>query len=190
MHRLEEFFASANFHSLIGPAVTAAVISALVTIVGYRFAYQITRRLDSDHRREKTIDFLAAVLAEIRSNLDRYRGLDLAEHLAQMLVKIEPTDLTAGISSNYTPFVPKDASTLVFDEIVREIYVLPTSSIDAVVRYYKGEHYILNLIGDMRDPEFKGRAQSAKAAMYTDYITQIGDTHELGKVAMTKVESA
>ena len=172
--------------SWIGPAVTAALISSVINIFA---SYRTTRKLDNDHRLEKTIDFTKAILAKIKSNLDRHSNVNLNEHLKDQKALMEPQGMPPGATVSYTPFTPKRVSTLVFDALIAEIYVLPTSIVDDVVLYYASEHMILRLIEDMRDIAFSTMAQNRKVAIYSDYIALIGITNALGDVARQTIES-
>ena len=172
--------------SWIGPAVTAALISSLINVFA---AYRITRKLDNDHRLEKTIDFTKAILAEIKSNLDRHSNVDLDEHLEEQKALLEPQGMPPGATVSYTPFTPKRVSTLVFDALISEIYVLPTSVVDDVVLYYASEHMISRLIEDMRDATFSTMGQSRKVAIYSDYIRLIKVTNALGDAARETIKS-
>ena len=116
----------------LGPAVIAAIISSAVNIFS---SYRIARKLDGDHRLEKTVDFTKAVLAEIISNVDRHSNINLQDHLREQLDLLEPIGMPSGAVSVYTPFTPKRVSTLIFDALISEIYVLPTATVNEVVVY-------------------------------------------------------
>ena len=189
LHRFLSIGPVGGPQSWVGPAVTAAVISALVTVIGYWLGFLISRKLDAYRRREKTVDFTKAIGAEIQSNLDRHSNIDLDQHLADILAKFEPPNLPAGTTSAYTPFVPKRVSTIIFDALISEIYVLPTSVIDVVVLYYESEHMVLRLIEDMRDPTFGLKSQAVKAAIYSDYIDIIKRTYDLGQKAQKSIST-
>ena len=94
-----------------------------------------------------------------------------------------------GATVSYTPFTPKRVSTLVFDALISEIYVLPTSVVDDVVLYYASEHMISRLIEDMRDATFSTMGQSRKVAIYSDYIRLIKVTNALGDAAQETIKS-
>ena len=175
--------AGANVHDWIGPAVTAAAIGSFL-------GYRLSRKLELDRRREKTVDFTKAILAEIKSTINRHADINIDEHLEQILRKLIPPGLPDGASSNYTPFVPKRVTTIVFDALIAEIYVLPTSVVNDVVAYYEDEHMLTQLIEDMRDQQFSSRSQAVKAAIYTDFISLIKGANTKGKQAQVSIELA
>ncbi len=114
----------------LGPAVTAAVIAALVTITGWIVTQRNVLRLDRERRAEKVRDVQIAITAEIRSNISRHLDVDLDAHLAAMLARLQS-------EKAFVPIVPKYHASTIFDALLKEIHVLDGSVIGIVVDYYK-----------------------------------------------------
>jgi hypothetical protein len=126
----------------IGAAVTASLVSGLVTALGWWASHHNSVRLDGLRRIEKIRDYKSALAAEITANLDRFSDVDLATHRAEMVRRIEASGET---TPSFTPFVPRYATTIVFDRLLTEIALLPNEAIEAVVLYYKGRAHALPL---------------------------------------------
>jgi hypothetical protein len=174
------------FADWAGPAVTAAIVSSLFTAFGWLATYRGTRRLETLRRREKVIDTQAALVAEIRSNLLRFAGVDLDELRKTVLDLIG----TAPRRSPFTPLVPQYAHAFIFETILGEIYVLPTEVIQDVVTYYKLEYKLSLFVQDLRHPDFAKLSPERKKLMYSDYVQMIKDTQKAGRQALRILEAS
>jgi hypothetical protein len=147
----------------IGPAIIAALISAMVTAMGWYASHVSHRRIESARRRERVRDVQIAVRAEIRSHRAWLQSFD-TEHLSG--------DTAARIRSmeGYTPFVPREIETFVFNAVVAEIHILPSAVIDEIVRYYRQVYVLGRLADDLRSERFSSLEAGRKAEMYEDYI--------------------
>ncbi len=154
---------------LLDTAVIAAVVSAAVTALGWFASHWSEQRLDTQRRIEKIVDVQTALLAEIESNLTRYEEIDLDLHTSQMVRRI--MQKTRG--RNFTPFVPRYATEIVFEAMLADIHILPTETIDDVVAYYKQEYKLRELVEDLRSDRYNELEQDRKARIYEDYVWQI-----------------
>ena len=150
----------------VGPAVTATIISSLIAITGWYVALRTSLRLDRTRREEKVRDVQTAVLAEIESNQSRFAIIDLDAHLGAIASRIRT-------EPNYTPYVPKDASTIIFDALLKAIHILPISTVEPVVSYYKQVIAVGYFVEDLRSESFRSLDPDRQIAMYTDYIDMI-----------------
>ena len=165
----------------IGAAVTASLVSGLVTAAGWWATHRNSLRLDELRRVEKIRDYKSALAAEIVSNLDRFSNVDLAAHRDDIAARI-----TAGRPDGgaFSPFVPRYASTFVFDRLLSDIILLPNETIESVVRYYKHEHMLSLFVDDLRSDGWSAREAATRIDMYSDYVRIIQETTDLGATAL------
>jgi len=125
--------------TLLGPALIAAVIAALVTVIGWYVAYHRDRRIENGRRAERIRDCKIALRAEISCHVPRWILQDETEHVEEMARQILAG---ADLTPPFTPFVPKETANPAFETIVSEIQILPGDVIEPVIRYYtKGTNY-------------------------------------------------
>jgi hypothetical protein len=155
--------------SLFDTAIVATLVSALVTACGWIASHWGTRRLEAKRRDERITDMQTALLAEIESNLVRYQEIDLDQHDNSMQERI----LNHRKGNNFTPFVPRFVSEVIFEALLPDIHILPTAAIGDVVAYYKQEYKLRELIEDLRSQRYQELEQDRKALIYSDYIWQI-----------------
>ena len=94
------------------PSIIAAVISSLVTAVGWLVNYRTSLGLEKERRLEKVRDFQIALRAEIRSELHQLN----TENLTDELKVIEGRYAK---SKTYSVFVPSLARHVVFESLIR-----------------------------------------------------------------------
>ncbi len=141
----------------IGPAIVAAFISSLVTVLGWWVSGQQERRRERIRREERIIDVQTALRAEIRSHRNR---LALFHTDAP-----EPVDF-----ERFSPFIPHEVGNPVFDAVIDEIQVLPTAVIDPVVLYYRQATSLARLAEDMNGAAFERLPGARKFDVYRDYL--------------------
>ncbi len=166
----------------LAPAVIAAVVSGGVQRVGLIVAHRGNLRLERSRREEKIIDFLIAIRAEVQANVDRFRGVHISESGRQIaeLFSDDPA---------YTPFVPRYSSSLVFEQILKEIHLLPNEITAAVVRYYKAEDYILKFVDDLRDAKYAALSTERRSAIHADYIQLLLDSQLRGQDLLSDLDT-
>lgn len=155
--------------ALLDTALIAAMVSAIVTALGWLVSHWSERRLEASRRAEKVIDVQTALLAEIESNLKRYEEIDLDRHSAEIIRLIKQRRR----GRTFTPFVPRYAMEIVFEATIADIHILPTETIDEVVAYYKQEYKLRELVEDLRSDRYMKLEQDRKAQIYDHYIWQI-----------------
>jgi len=89
---------------------------------------------------------------------------------------------------SFTPFLPLEPPMLIFSEIVKEIYILPTEIIDAVVLFYAHVATIAQLTVDLKSERFNGLPRERKARFYLDYYSLLLFTRELADEALDILE--
>jgi hypothetical protein len=149
--------------ALIGPAIIAAFISGLVSLVVVQLNFRQERRADRDRRNEKIRDFQIAIRAEIRSellNLSRFDYEDLLSEVEQKYLS----------EKGYSVTVPRVAPNIVFDALVGEIHILPETVIDPVVLYARQRQAVESLAEDIRSPSFQTLSADRQLAIYRDYL--------------------
>jgi hypothetical protein len=155
--------------SLLDTAIIAAIVSAAVTALGWFASHWSEQRLETKRRIERIVDVQTALLAEIESNLTRYEEIDLDRHTTDMVRRITGK----GQAKNFTPFVPRYATEIIFEAMLADIHILPTETIDDVVAYYKQEYKLRELVEDLRSSRYQELEQDRKARIYEDYVWQI-----------------
>lgn len=164
----------------IGPALLAALIAALVNMVGWWVAFRNNHRLDQLRREEKVRDFQIALRAEIGSEL---QNLDDAEKLEGHLQTIAERYRTI---KDYAVHVPHMAPNMVFDTILSEIHILPGAVIAPVVDYERRRQTVARFADELRDEQFRQLPQDRQLAMYTDYL---GARLKLRKLALAAAQA-
>ena len=171
---------------MLDTALIAAIVSAVFTALGWFATHWSERRLESQRRTERIIDVQTALLAEIESNLTRYEEIDLDHHTKDMVRRI--TGKAQG--KNFTPFVPRYATEMIFEAMLTDIHILPTETIDDVVAYYKQEYKLRELVEDLRSDRYRELEQDRKARIYEDYVWQIKTVLITGEQARGALRSS
>ena len=148
----------------VGPAIVAALVSALVSAAGWFVTSWQAQRLDDRRRAEKVNDFQVALRAEIASDL---LSLQVGSR-ADMLHKLEAS-LTA--DATYRPILPRLASNPVFGQVLREIHVLPGGVIAAVIDYERLRQSVELFVDDIRSAQ--GVSDKRLLLMVSDYIDML-----------------
>jgi hypothetical protein len=167
----------------IGPAIVAAVISSLVTAVGWLVNYRTSLGLEKERRLEKVRDFQIALRAEIRSELHQ---LD-TENLIDELKVIEGRYAK---SKTYAVFVPSLARHVVFESLIREIHLLPESVIDPVILYSRQRQMIDQFASDLRSERYLKLSQIRQLEMYRDYVSFMIHLKKLATDASGTIEQS
>jgi len=168
---------------MIGPALVAAVIAALVTMIGWYVAYQRERRLENGRRAERIRDCKIALRAEISCHVPRWIFQDETGHVDEMAKQI-----MAGADKTppFTPFVPKETANPAFEAIVGEIQILPGDVIEPVIRYYQQVDVIAQLAEDMRGERYAALEAERKIDVYRDFIEL---RSEAGRLAIDAIDA-
>jgi hypothetical protein len=90
---------------------------------------------------------------------------------------------------SFTPFLPHAPPMLIFSEIVKEIHILPTEIIDAVVLFYAHIATIAQLTIDLKSEYFNALPRERKARFYMDYYDLLLFTRELADEALDILEN-
>jgi hypothetical protein len=147
----------------VGPAIVAAFISGLVSLIVVQLNFRQERTADRLRREEKIRDFQIALQAEIRSELANLERFELSALLAEV-------ESRYASDKDYSVVVPRIAKNVVFDTIAREIHILPEAVIGPVIFYARQRQVVEQLADDMREASFKALAPDRQLAMYRDYL--------------------
>jgi hypothetical protein len=170
-------------NSWIGPALIAAVISSLVTAVGWLVNYRTSLGLEKERRLEKVRDFQIALRAEIRSELHHLKE----ENLASDLKSIEERYAK---SKTYSVFAPRLARHLVYESFVGQIHVLPERVIDPLILYARQRQLLDQFAADMRSDRFLKITQERQLEMYRDYVAVTRYFVTLANEALTAINAS
>ena len=121
---------------------------------------------DDARRQERIRDLQVACLAEIQGNREQFAAIDLDAHAAE--VRARMADEAA-----FTPFAPRDASTVVFDAILPDVHILPSRAIFPMVAYYKQVMRIAHIVDDLKSENYAKLDVGRKFEIYLDYLGMI-----------------
>ena len=167
----------------LGPALIAAVISSLVTAVGWLVNYRTSLGLEKERRLEKVRDFQIALRAEIRSELHHLKEVDFAGNLAKIETRYAK-------SKDYSVLVTSLVRHVVFDTLVKEIYVLPEAVIDPLILYARQRQIVDQFAADMRIDSFRHTPQAQQLEMYRKYLDLMSHMLRLAQEAVAALDSA
>jgi hypothetical protein len=167
----------------VGPAIVAAFISGLVSLIVVQLNFRAERRSDRLRRDEKVRDFQIALRAEIASDLLNMKVLDRA----QMLQDVAETMVS---DPAYVPLIPRLASNLIFDAVLKEIYILPDGVISSVVHYERLRQSLGEFIDDMRSSAHYELSVERRMLIYSDYVSTFDRLQVLAERAIAELEAS
>ena len=147
----------------VGPAIIAALVSALISAAGWFVTSWQAQRSESRRRGEKVHDFQVALRAEIASDLLILEVADRQEFLDVVSAHYRA-------DRDYAVVIPTMSSNVVFEAIVGDIPVLPGAVISPVIHYARMRQTLDQFIADMRAPSFGGLSAERQLTMYSDYL--------------------
>jgi hypothetical protein len=166
----------------IGPALIAAVISSLVTAIGWLVNYRTSLGLEKERRLEKVRDFQIALRAEVRSELPHLREVDFAANFAKIETRYSER-------KDYSVLVTSMVPHVVFDTLVKEIYLLPEPVIDPVILYARQRQIVDQFASDMRLDSFRHTSQAHQLEMYKNYLDLMTHMRRLAQEALAALET-
>ena len=167
----------------VGPAIVAAFISGLVSLLVVQLNVRQERRTESIRRGERVRDFQIALRAEIMSDLLNMREADRSQVL---------NDMTTAFANDphYTPVAPRIANNLIFEAIVSEIHILPDAVISPIVHYARHRQTLERFIDDLRSPAYEALAQERHQLAYADYLATYDRLQELAEAAAKALDDS
>lgn len=150
----------------VGPAIVAAVISGLVSLVVVQLNFRVARRTEQIKREEKVFDFQIALRAEIASDLLNIQVIDRSAYLADISRRYAN-------GPDYSVFVPQMAENVIFAALLSELHILPGEVIDPVVHYERLRQTVEAFVLDLRAPTFASLSAERQLAMYSDYLDML-----------------
>ncbi len=159
----------------VGPAIVAAFISGLVSLIVVQLNFRQERRIEQLRREEKVRDFQIALQAAITSDLLNLKVANRVEFLAHVTAayKADP---------GYSPIVPRLASNFIFGTVLEEIHILPGEVIAPVVHYARLRQTLERFVDDIRADSFKQLKAERQLLMYTDYLAMSDRLQELANM--------
>jgi hypothetical protein len=168
----------------IGPAIVAAIVSALVSAAGWFVTAWQAQRLDERRRDEKVHDYQVALRAEIASDL---LNLQVTGDRAPML---EAVSQAFASDPSYQPFVPQLAENVVFAQVVKEIHVLPGEVIASVVAYARLRQSAEHFVADLRTAGREKVSAARQLIMMSDYFEMLGRLETLATKAIQTLNAS
>ena len=164
----------------LGPAFVGALFGALATAFGLWLGWR-DRRDASAQRAKRSVDLARALRAEVRAELANLRSVDVAAHMGAIS---EPLRAGAPVLISGAP------ESVVFAAFVREIDLLPTEAIEAVVAYQRQRAAIRSFADILRRPNFDALDGARREAAYRDYLAMHMMAAELAATALAALETA
>jgi hypothetical protein len=147
----------------IGPAIVAALISGLISLIGLYLGGWISIRHERRRRTEKVRDFQIALRAEIRSELHNLLSIDFDRHYEEIRSRY-------AAHAGYSVFPSYPARHVIFEALKDEIHLLPEEVIDEVILYSRQRYAIEKFVEDMRDMRFTQLGADRQLEMYRDFL--------------------
>lgn len=168
---------------LAGSAFVAAVIAALVSVVGWFVTSYQTVQLDRRRRQERMRDFQIALRAEIRSELASLTSYDLDAEYERIAAQLwaEPSGAVV---------LPRSAPNAIFEAILPDLHILPQEIIDPVVVYMRQHQMVDGLVEDMRSEQFSKLQVERRLAAFHDYIDLKKDQVTLAEMAIARIDES
>jgi hypothetical protein len=167
----------------IGPAIVAALVSAIVSAVGWFVTFRATLQLEQLRRDEKVHDFQVALRAEIASDLLNMAVADRPAFLEEVTERYQA-------DANYFPIVPAQSKNVVFDAIVGQLHILPGTVIASVIHYARMRQRVEKFIEDLRAPLFRELSAERQLIMYSDYLDMLDRVEQLGRGAVSDLDES
>ena len=165
----------------LGPAIIATIISSIVTAFGWLVNYRTSLGIEKERRKEKVRDFQIALRAEIRSELHHLNEENL-------LADLKVIEERYAKSKAYSVFVTGFPRHLVFENLVKEIQILPEAVIDPLIIYVRQRQLVEQLAADMRTDRFLKTPQTNQLELYRDYIGVLIYLKNLAKDAVKAID--
>lgn len=171
-----------DWHPLIlNERVVAALVTAIVgggvVAAGWFWTHALSRRRDLLQRRERINDMQRALLAEIRAHV--------AALERQMEDVPDPELMLDMVTEGRAPILPHDANDRIFRAVIEDVHMLPETTIDPVVRYYRLLS-VRQVLGQDVLQTMMARPDRA-AGMLLDYIAISNETLETGREAVNSL---
>jgi len=160
----------------VGPAIVAAFISGLVSLIVVQLNFRQSRHIERLRRDEKVRDFQIALQAEIASELLNLQVADRSEFLATV------RDAYAA-NPGFSPVIPRMARNVVFETVVKEIHILPGAVIAPVVHYARLRQTLEQFVDDLRADSFRALTPDRQLLMYSDYLAMLDRVEALAENA-------
>lgn len=145
-----------------------SVIVAIGSLLGIALGWIVTQRQqvrrEAASRGERIRDVQTALRAEIRSYRRWLESFDIEVETGTTVLRMEN-------DPSFTPFIPREVETLVFNALVGEIHILPSEVIDPIVLYYRQVHALAKFAEDLRGERFEKLEVARKVEMYKDYVS-------------------
>ena len=170
-----------GWQAWLGPAVVAALISAMVTTVGWFVPYWRERRKDESRRTQRAADMRRALSAEIASHLVRYDESDFDRHFDSMRRAMDA-------DPSFAPFVPKESlNASVYHAMLADLTLLPEGAINPVVSYYAQLTAVERFSDDLRSPEYVRLAPDRRRLMYEHFFSMKILSARLARAALVEL---
>ena len=167
----------------VGPAIVAAIVSGVISVVGWFVNSWQVRQLEQLRRGEKIHDFQVALQAEIQSDIDTMAVIDRPAFLEDVRQRYAK-------DSTFSIVVPHMSQNVIFAAIVPEIHLLPGEVIAPIVDYARMRQTVEQFVVDLRWERFRQLSPDRQLLMYGDYMVMLGRLEALATRARASIVSA
>lgn len=167
----------------VGPAIVAALVSALVSAAGWFVTSWQTQQIDQRRRGEHLNDFQVALRAEVASDLLNMAVADRREFLDEVSERYRA-------DATYYPVVPMQSRNVVFEAIVGEIHILPEAVITPLIHYARMRQRVEKFVDDLRSADFRALTAERQLTMYSDYLEMLDRAEQLGRDAVSSLDES
>lgn len=183
MSWLSQVLSNPNATSLL-----VASIPVILAIVIWVLNQWMQTRRENAFRREKMIDIMQALKAEIEYFLGANKRFEPGLKRATSEFDSWIRNLTQG-RRNYIPFVPSNRYDTVYREFLSEIQILPEVTISPVVEFYSQISALQDLGTDMRTENFSKLEDDRRFLVFRDYLELTLSAMKEGRAAKASLEA-
>ena len=153
----------------------AALVGLVGALLGVALSNLFIALQDGKRRRERQLDLVFAIHAEISAGLGANQKLLTAEEVAYAL-------------ADETPFQTPDDTDFVFSSIKSDISLLPNPVIHSVVQYYRFAMQTNLMTVDLRHPAFDKQGKAEKRKFMTAVLEVAAQQRQSGLQAVRELE--
>ncbi|MCK5932601.1 MAG: hypothetical protein KAG89_10575 [Fulvimarina manganoxydans] len=159
----------------VGPVIAALIVVA-ATMYGWFKTRALDREYEQRRRREKELDMVFAIHAEILAG-----GHTTQEQTTEAE--------SAYLIENGFPFGPSDRTDFVFDSLKSDLSILPQQVIHSVVRYYRKAEQSNLLVDYLQNPLYEKQTSQEKAKYARQILEVLRDQQQAARAALGDLET-
>lgn len=159
----------------VGPVIAVLIVVA-ATMYGWFKTRALDREYEQRRRREKELDMVFAIHAEILAGGHTTQEQTTEEEAAYLI-------------ENGFPFGPSDRTDFVFDSLKNDLSILPQEVIHSVVRYYRKAEQSNLLVDYLQNPLYEKQTSQEKAKYARQILEILRDQQKAARTALVDLET-